>query len=309
MDLVKEFGRILVPMITPFNEDYSVDYQTARKVARYIIDNKYCDSIIVSGTTGEFHSLSFDERVKLFEEIKDEMGNEVPLIAGTGAVYTKEAIKLTKEAERLGYKAAMVIVPYYCHPTQEGIYQHFKEIAENTSLPIIIYNIPLFVNESISPETAARLSEIENIIAVKDEAGINPLQTMEFIKKSGGKLTVYSGDDIMILQVIQQGGIGVVSGGAHVVGDMIRDLIDSFLSGKVERSRKLFEILYDVFKSFFGVSDSRVNPTPGVKMALEVVSGLRVSTARPPLLTYTKEDREFISKALKIARKEYQKLS
>ncbi|MCD6545633.1 MAG: 4-hydroxy-tetrahydrodipicolinate synthase [Thermotogae bacterium] len=309
MDLVKEFGRILLPMITPFNEDYSVDYQTARKVARYIIDNKYCDSIIVSGTTGEFHSLSFNERVKLFEEIKDEVGNEVPLIAGTGAVYTKEAIELTKEAERLGYNAAMVVVPYYCHPTQEGIYQHFKEVAKSTSLPIMIYNIPLFVNESISPETAARLSEIENIVAVKDEAGINPLQTLEFIKKSEGKLTVYSGDDTMILQVIQQGGVGVVSGGAHVVGDMIRDMIDSFLSGKVERSKKLFGILYDVFKSFFGISESRVNPTPGVKMGLEIVSGLPVSRARPPLLTYTEEDREFISRTLETAREEYQKLS
>lgn len=309
MDLVKKLGRVLVPMITPFKEDFSVDYQLARKVARYILDNKYCDSIIVAGTTGEFHSLSLNERIKLFEEIKDEVKNEVPLIAGTGAIYTKEAIELTKEAEKLGYDAAMVVVPYYCHPTQEGIYQHFKEVAKSTSLPIMIYNIPLFVNESISPETAAKLSEIENIVAIKDEAGINPLQASEFIKKSKGKLTVYSGDDVMTLQVIQQGGVGVVSGGSQVVGDMMKDMIDSFLSGKTERSIKLFQILYDVFKSFFGISDNRVNPTPGVKMALEIVSGLPVSKARPPLLTYTEEDRNFIKETLEKARKAYSELN
>lgn len=308
MDLVKKFGRILVPMITPFDENYSADYKMARKVARYIVDNNYCDSIIVSGTTGEFHSLSFSERVKLFEEIKDEVGSEVPLIAGTGSVYTKEAIELTKEAEKLGYDGAMVVVPYYCHPTQEGIYRHFKEVAKNTSLPIMIYNIPLFVNKSITPETAAKLSEIENIVAIKDEAGINPLQASEFIKKSNGRLAVYSGDDTMTLQIIQQGGVGVVSGGSHVVGDMVRDMIDSFLEGKVVRSTKLFQILYDVFKGFFGISDKRTNPTPGVKMGLEIVSGLPVSRPRPPLLTYTEEDKEFIKQTLEKARKMYSEL-
>jgi len=309
VNLVEKAGRILTPMITPFKEDHSVDYETARKVARYVIEKNYCDSIIVAGTTGEFHSLSLKERVKLFEEIKDEVGNEVPLIAGTGSIYTKEAIELTREAEKLGYDGAMVVVPYYCHPTQEGIYQHFKEIAKSTSLPIMIYNIPLFVNESISPETAAKLSEIENIVAIKDEAGINPLQASEFIKQSEGKLTVYSGDDVMVLQILQQGGVGVVSGGSQIVGGMIRDMIDSFLNGKTERSIKLFQILYDVFKSFFGVSERRVNPTPGVKLALEMVSGLPVSRPRPPLLPYTEEDKKFIKETLEKAREMYQELS
>ncbi|SHH54925.1 4-hydroxy-tetrahydrodipicolinate synthase [Thermosipho atlanticus] len=308
MDIVKKFGRILLPMITPFNEDFSVNYEIARKVASYLVEKNYCDTLIVAGTTGEFHSISFEERVKLFEEIKDEVGDKVPLIAGTGAVTTKETIELTKEAEKLGYDAAMIVVPYYCHPTQEGIYQHFKEIAKKTSLPLIIYNIPLFVNMSIAPETVGRLSEIDNIVAVKDEAGLNPLQTSEFIKKSKGRLSVYSGDDVMVLQVLSQGGVGVVSGGAHVVGDIIRDMIDSFLTGKTERSIKLFQLLYDVFKSFFGISDTRVNPTPGVKMALEIESGLPVSRTRLPLLTYSEEDRNFIKEILEKARKAYSEL-
>jgi len=202
----------------------------------------------------------------------------------------------------------MVVVPYYSHPTQEGIYQHFKEVAKNTSLPLIIYNIPLFVNMSIDPETAGKLSEIENIVAVKDEAGLNPLQTLEFIKQSNGKLSVYSGDDVMVLQVLSQGGVGVVSGASHVVGDIMRDMINSFLSGKVERSVKIFQLLYDVVKSFFGISDTRVNPTPGVKMALEIESGLPVSKVRLPLLTYTEEDREYIKGVLEKVRKTYSEL-
>lgn len=308
MNFVKKFGRILLPMITPFKEDYSVDYKMAREISKYLLERNFCDSLIISGTTGEFHSLTFEERVKLFEEIKDEIGNKIPLIAGTGTIFTKEAIELTKAAEKIGYDAAMVVLPYYCHPTQDGIYYHFKEIAKNTSMPIIIYNIPLFVNMSITPETAAKLSEIENIVAIKDEAGLNPLQTSEFIKKSRNRLTVYSGDDVMVLQVLSQGGVGVVSGASHVVGDMIRDMITSFLNGKVERSIKLFQILYDVFKSFFGISTERINPTPGVKLAFEIESGLPVSRTRPPLMTYTREDREFIKRNLEKARAAYQEL-
>lgn len=196
----RKFGRILLPMITVFNkDDQSVDYKSSRRVARYLKENKLCDSIIVAGTTGEFYTLSFDERVRLFEEIKDEIKNDIPLIAGTGSVYVGEVIKYTEIAERLGYDAVMVVAPYYCKPEQEGIYLHFKQIAQSTSLPVMVYNIPLFTGVNINPETLARLSELENIFAIKDEAGINPLQATEYIKATKAKIPVYSGDDTMVL--------------------------------------------------------------------------------------------------------------
>jgi len=299
MDVVGKFGRVLLPLITVFKEDQSVDYATTRKVARFVVDKGYCDSVIVSGTTGEFYVMSKEERIKLFEEIKNELGDSMPLIAGTGAAFVGETVELTRAAERLGYDAAMVVIPYYCHPEQEGIYQHFKRVAESTSLPIMIYNIPLFAGVNISPDTVARLAEIDNIVAVKDEAGLHPLQTTAFIKKTEGQLAVYSGDDTMVLQVLTQGGVGVVSGGAHVVGDIIKEMIDDFLSGRNEDATKKFHTLMDVYSAFYGVDGKRTNPTPLVKAAFEMISNLPTSLPRLPLTPVTGEEKELLKAALK----------
>jgi len=206
----------------------------------------------------------------------------------------KDVIKLNQEAEKLSYDAAMVILPYYCHPEQEGIYQHFKLIAENTSLPIMIYNIPLFVGVNLEPETLAKIAEFENVIAVKDEAGIHPVQTTAYIKATNGRLAVYSGDDVVTLQVLIQGGVGVVSGGAHVVGDIITAMIEDFLSVRNEEAVKKHHILMDVFSSFHGIRRKRTNPTPLVKAAFEIISGLPTSLTRLPLTPATEEERENI---------------
>ncbi|HOJ88343.1 MAG TPA: 4-hydroxy-tetrahydrodipicolinate synthase [Pseudothermotoga sp.] len=294
-----KFGRILVPMITPFHKsDQSVDYKTARKVARYLKENKLCDSLIVAGTTGEFYTLSFDERIELFKQVKDELAGEVPLIAGVGSVYVGEAIKYTQIAEELGYDAIMVVAPYYCKPEQEGIYAHFKQIAQNTSLPVMVYNIPLFTGVNIAPETLARLCEIDNIFAIKDEAGVNPLQATEYIRASKGRIPVYSGDDTMVLQVITQGGVGVVSGGSHIIGHEMREMIDDFISGRVEKAKELFQKLFEVFVSFRGLT-SRINPTPMIKAAFEFITGLPTSMPRMPLLPAADDEKEFMKKILK----------
>ncbi|PLV59049.1 4-hydroxy-tetrahydrodipicolinate synthase [Thermotoga sp. KOL6] len=298
-NVVEKFGRVLLPLITVFKEDQSIDYKTTRKVARYVIERGFCDSIIVSGTTGEFYAMSVDERIRLLREIKDEVGNEVPLIAGTGAIFVEDVIRLNQEAERLGYDAVMVVLPYYCHPEQEGIYQHFKIIAENTSLPIMVYNIPLFVGVNLEPKTLARIAEFDNVIAVKDEAGLHPVQTTDYIKATSGKLAVYSGDDTMILQVLVQGGVGVVSGGAHVVGDIIKAMIDDHLNGKNEEAMKKYHVLMDLFAAFHGVDGKRVNPTPLVKAAFEMISGLPTSAVRLPLIPATDEERAKLKDVLK----------
>jgi len=294
----ERFGRILVPMITPFDkDDQSVDYKTARKVARYLKEHNLCDSIIVAGTTGEFHSLTKEECIRLFAKIKDEIGNELPLIAGVGAVSTKEVIEYVREAERLGYDAVMVVTPYYCKAEQEGIFEHYKLIAQSTSLPVMVYNIPLFTGVNLAPETLAKLASIDNIFAVKDEAGINPLQTTDYILATKGEIPVYSGDDTMILQVLLQGGVGVVSGGSHVVGDLMRRSIESFLEGDVETARKTFLSMYELFVAFRG--EGRTNPTPLVKAAFELVSGLPTSMPRLPLKPATQSESERLKSALK----------
>ena len=298
-DIVKKFGRVLLPLITAFDENLEVNYEKTRKVVNYVIEKNYCDSVIISGTTGEFHSLSFEERVKLFEEIKDEVRGKVPLIAGTGSIFTKDVIELTKRAEKIGYNAIMVVVPFYCHPTQEGIYNHFKAIAKATSLPIMIYNIPLFVNENIISQTVAKLSEIDNIVAIKEEAGVHPLQATEFLKLTKGKITVYSGDDQMILQVMTQGGVGVVSGGAHIAGNIIKEMIDLYLQGKNEEAVRKHHILYSLFQAFHGINNERINPTPLVKAAFELSTGIAVSNVRPPLTPANEEEKKYLRKILK----------
>ncbi len=297
-DIVKKFGRVLLPLITAFDENLEVDYKNTRKVANYVIEKNFCDSLIISGTTGEFHSLSFKERKRLFEEIKDEVGERVPLIAGTGSIFTKDVIELTKEAEKIGYDAIMVVVPFYCHPTQEGIYDHFRAIATATTLPIMIYNIPLFVNENITPETVAELSKIDNIVAIKEEAGIHPLQTTEILKLTKGNITVYSGDDQMILQVMTQGGVGVVSGGAHIAGNIIKEMIDLYLQGKNKEAVSRHHILYSLFQAFHGINNERINPTPLVKAAFELSTGITVSNVRPPLTPANEEEKKYLRKIL-----------
>lgn len=293
-----KFGRVLVPMITPFNkEDQSVDYQTARKVARYLKDNRLCDSIIVAGTTGEFHSLTKEERVKLFVEVKEELGDEIPLIAGAGAVSTVEVIEYVREAEKIGYDAVMVVTPYYCRPDQDGIFEHYRLIARNTHLPVMVYNIPLFTGVNVSPETLGKLAEIENIFAIKDEAALNPLQTTDYILATKGEIPVYSGDDTMVLQVLLQGGVGVVSGGSHVVGDLMRKTIDCFLRYEIDEARQTFLSMYELFVAFRG--EGRINPTPLVKAAFELVSGLPVSMPRYPLKPATPNELEKLKSVLK----------
>ncbi|MFO7882275.1 MAG: 4-hydroxy-tetrahydrodipicolinate synthase [Kosmotogaceae bacterium] len=298
VDVVKHFGRVLIPMNTAFKEDYEIDYSKTKMIARFLIKKDYCDSLIVAGTNGEFYTMSFEEKVKLFEAVKEEVGNERPLIAGTGTAFTEETIKLTKEAERIGYDAAMVVVPYYCHPTQNGVKNHFMRVANSTNLPIMVYNIPLFTATNIEPETLGELSGVDNIVAVKDEAGINPLQTSAFLNATNGKMVVYSGDDLMVLSVLTQGGVGVVSGGSHVIGDIMKGMLKNYFSGNVQEATQTFKKLYNLFKAFFGRDGRFENPLPGVKKAFALHSGIDVARVRPPLEELQQDEIELLKESL-----------
>ena len=274
-------GRLLVPLVTPFMHDDTVDNDRVGELANYLLDREYCDALIVAGTTGEFYALTLEERTALLRTVKDAVGSRAPLIAGTGAACTKHAVALTKAAASFGYDAVMVVAPYYSRPTQEGLRLHFEQVAAAVDLPLMLYNIPLFAGANLAPGTVAALAKIPNIVAIKEEAGINPLQTSDFVLGTPQDFEVYCGDDTMVLQVLAQGGVGAVSGGSHVVGDMMRQAMDAFLAGDVAKATELHLKMYPFFKALLG--EGRVNPVPLVREALS----LTWQAVGPPRLPQT----------------------
>lgn len=296
----KLIGRVLIPLITPFRKDYEIDYRKVVEITDLVISKKYCDSIIVCGTTGEFHALTFEERIKLFKAVKDAVKGRVPLIAGTGAAYTRHTIDLTKEAEKIGVDMAMVIVPFYSKPTQEGIYRHFKAVAESTSLPVMIYNIPLFAGVNIEPDTVRRLSKLKNIVGIKEEASVNPTQASEFYLAVPRDFCIYCGDDAMILQVLSQGGVGVVSAGAHVVGDIMKQMINEYLKGNVKKATELHIKMYPFSNAL--CQNNRINPIPLLKEAINIC-GLNTGNPRLPLTGANEEERKVLIKVLRELKK------
>jgi 4-hydroxy-tetrahydrodipicolinate synthase len=250
---------------------------------------------LVAGTTGEFHALTRAERIELFKVVKEAAEGRAALVAGTGAGSAREALLLTQEAERLGYDAAMVVSPFYCKPTQEGICRHYERIARGTSLPIMLYNIPLFSGVNIDPETVARLASIENIRGIKDELGLNPTQMTEYALLTPEDFTIYNGDDIMTLCGLVQGAAGTVSGGSHLVGANIRRMMDLFLAGKTDQALQIHLALDPFFKAL--CPNGRVNPIPVLKAALEI-AGHEVGPPRLPLDPASEQERAQIREHL-----------
>jgi 4-hydroxy-tetrahydrodipicolinate synthase len=293
--LTETLGRIIVPLVTPFTQQGELNYEAAGKLVSHLIEKKYCDSILVAGTTGEFHALSSQERIELFKVVKEAASGRAALVAGTGAGSSREALRLTQEAEKLGYNAVMVVSPYYCRPNQEGIYRHFETIARGTSLPVMLYNIPLFSGVNIDPETVSRLAGIENIKGIKDELGLNPTQMTEYARMTPEDFVIYNGDDIMILCGLVQGAAGTVSGGSHLAGDKIRTMMELFLSGNNREALKIHMALDPFFKAL--CPNRRVNPIPVLKAALEI-AGHPVGPPRLPLDTATEQERAHIREHL-----------
>lgn len=296
-DVLGKFGRVLVPMLTAFQDNGELDLKKSQAIADYVVGEGLCDSLIVGGTTGEFFSMNFEERISLFKAIKEAVGGRVPLIAGTGAISTREAINLTKTAEELGYDMAMIVAPYYCKPTQREIENHYRLIANETNIPIMLYNIPLFSGTNIEPETVGALAKIENIVAIKEEAEIHPLQGTRYILECDDNIALYSGDDTMILQILAQGGLGGVSGTAQVVGKAIREMIDSFLRGEIEKATSLHHSIYPFLRSL--VQNERRNPIPLLKFAFSVTSGMDIGVPRLPLLPPTDEEKQKVVECLR----------
>ena len=285
------YGKILVPMVTPFKEDQSVDYEAAASVAERLLEDNKADSIILSGTTGEFFSMTYEERLRLFEVVKNAVGNRIPLIAGTAMVSTAETISLSKEAEDLGYDLVMVVSPYYTRPSQKELHNHFKEVAGAIGINMILYNIPIFAGVNLDPQTVAKLAIIDNIVGIKEEAEINPKQMTAFLNVTPENFIVYSGDDTMVLEAYAQGGEkrigGIVSGGSHLIGDQLRDMINKFLSGKIQEAAEMQQRFLPLFRSFS--PGDRSNPACLLKDAMRLV-GYNAGWPRLPLLPGTDEE-------------------
>ena len=285
------YGKILVPMITPFKEDQSIDFEAMVGIAEKLIDGNKADSIILTGTMGEFFSMTFEERVRIFEVVKEAVGDRIPLIAGTGFYSTSETIRLSRKAEELGYDLLMIVTPYYINPGQKEIYSHFKRIAGEVGINIILYNIPRFAGVNISPETAAELSRIENIVGIKEEAERNPKQVTAFINATPDDFIIYCGGTTMVLEVFAQGGGtrigGIVSGAAHLIGDRLRDMINKFLSGQVEEAARMQQRFLPLFRSF-GLGE-RGNPISLLKEVMKL-AGFHAGLPRLPLLPGTDEE-------------------
>ena len=272
---MKTIGRLLTAMVTPFTEKGDVDYEQAKRLALALLDSG-SDGLVVVGTTGESPTLIREEEYRLFREVKSVVGERGAVIAGTGSNSTAEAIVATKEAEKIGVDACLLVVPYYNKPSQEGLYQHFKAIAESTSLPCILYNVPSRTVTSLSAETVIRLSQINNIIGVKEASG-NLEQIAKIISDTGDDFLIWSGNDSDTLPILALGGYGVISVASHLVGSQIKEMIDNFVSGKSEEAATIHRHLLPLVNALFIVS----NPVP-VKYALNQI-GFRVGKTRLPL--------------------------
>jgi 4-hydroxy-tetrahydrodipicolinate synthase len=295
--LLNTLGRVLLPLLTPFDAQDRVNTAALADLVDYVIEKDYADSLIVGGSTGEFYALSSEERLLLFKTVKEASAGRLPTIAGTGAATTREAIAYTQEAEKLGFDCVMVVSPYYQQATQDGLYQHFRRVAESTNLPVMLYNIPLFTGVNINAETLGRLvNDTDNILGIKEEAGINPTQTTLFKLVVGEEFTIFCGDDTMVLATFPQGAVGVVSGGSHVVGDFMKRMIQLYLEGDVTGASKIYLQTFPFFQSL--TPAGRINPIPVLKTVVSYVSGINLGPARLPSLGATEEELEAIKTVL-----------
>lgn len=278
------FGKVSTAMVTPFDQKGNIDFAKTTQLVNYLISNG-TDSLVIAGTTGESPTLTSEEKVALFKHVVTVVDKRVPVIAGTGSNNTRQSIELTKKAEEAGVDAIMLVAPYYNKPSQEGMYQHFKAIAESTSLPVMLYNIPGRAVVNMSVDTIVRLSELPNVIAVKEASGDLDAMT-EIIARTTDDFVLYSGDDGITLPVLAIGGVGVVSVASHIIGSEMQAMIASFEAGNYKEAAKEHQRLLPMMKALFQAP----SPTP-VKTALQL-KGLDVGSVRLPLVPLNEQERQ-----------------
>ncbi|MDT0159333.1 4-hydroxy-tetrahydrodipicolinate synthase [Bacillus sp. AG4(2022)] len=277
------FGRVSTAMVTPFDKKGHVDFTKTTQLINHLIENG-TDSLVVAGTTGESPTLTKEEKLALFKHVVKVVDKRIPIIAGTGSNDTYASVEMTKKAEQIGVDAVMVVAPYYNKPNQEGLYQHFKTVAESTSLPVMVYNIPGRSVVNIAPETVIRLSQIPNIKAVKEASGdLNSMTAI--IAGTDEDFLLYSGDDGLTLPAMAIGAAGVVSVASHVIGIEMQSMISSFLEGNVGEAAAKHQKLLPLMEGLFAAP----SPVP-VKTALQL-KGIDTGSVRLPLVPLTEQER------------------
>ena len=269
------FGRLLTAMITPFDEDGGIDYPQARKLAKGLTESG-TDGLVIGGTTGESPSMSDDEKIRLFAEVKEEVGDSASVIAGTTDNNHAKSIELSQEAEKVGADGLLLTVPAYNKPTQEGLYQKFKAISEATSLPGLLYNVPSRTALNMETETTLRLAEIDSIVGVK-EASSDYVQITNIIDKAPEGFDVWSGNDDETFPIMCVGGYGVVSVASNLYGNQIKTMMGLILEGNIESAAAAHKNMLPIFKALFWVT----NPIP-VKYAVNR-AGFKAGKNRLPL--------------------------
>lgn len=285
------FGQVLTALVTPFKKDGNIDYEKTRELVEYLLSNG-SDGFIVNGTTGESPTLSTSEKVEFIKFVKSVVGTRAPIIAGTGSNSTVESISLTKKVEELRVDGILLVAPYYNKPSQRGMYKHFVSIAHETKLPIMLYNIPGRSVVNMGSELIVELSKIDNIVSLK-EAGTDLEQTSEIIERTGDGFTVYSGNDSLTLPLLSVGADGVVSVASHVIGNEMKQMIESFFNGDVHTAAKIHRKILPIMTGLF----TAPSPAP-VKAALKY-KGLDVGDVRLPLVPLTNQERETLIQLFK----------
>ena len=280
------FGRILTAMVTPLNEASEVDYKEAQNLAEYLITHG-SDGVVVCGTTGESPTIKEAEKVELFKAVKEAVGTRGTVIAGVGSNSTEPSVALARKAAATGVDGLMAVVPYYNKPSQEGMYQHFKAIAEATPLPLMLYNVPGRTSANLLPSTVKRLAEIPNVVALKEAAGSLD-QVSELKRMLPRDFQVYSGDDSMTLPMLALGCSGIVSVAAHVIGKEMKAMVDAWFAGDTAKATEWHLELFPVFKGIFVTA----NPVP-IKALLNM-NGHKVGGVRLPLVEATQEELKFL---------------
>ncbi len=286
-------GEVVTAMVTPFNDNLEVDYAAAEKLANHLVENG-TDAILIAGTTGESPTLTHQEEIELLKAVKSAVGNRAKMMMGAGSNSTQTAVEATRQADNAGADAILSVVPYYNKPSQEGLIEHFSQVARVTDLPVILYNIPGRTGINMLPDTIAQLAEEhKNIAAVKQSNPDLDLVT-EIAIKTPEDFLIYSGDDSLTLPMLALGGYGVVSVSSHIVGKQIKQMIMEFKQGNVKDAASMQHKLYPMFKALFMAP----NPTP-LKAALKELNIIE-EYVRPPLVTISDEQKNKLKGVLNL---------
>jgi 4-hydroxy-tetrahydrodipicolinate synthase len=281
-----DFGRVVTAMVTPFDEHLAVNWSQVEPLINYLIDEQQTDGLVICGTTGEAPTLTEEEKLKLIEVSVRYARGRCKIIAGTGSYDTAHTIHFSQKVEKLGVDALLLVAPYYNRPSQEGLYQHFKAVAEAVNLPVILYNVPSRTGVNIDADTTIRLSQIPNIVATKDCAGTD--QLTRIVSGAAEGFSVYSGEDSHTLPAVAVGCKGIISVASHVIGKEMQSMIKYYLEGNIQQAAELHRKLHPVFTGIFRVP----SPAP-IKYALKL-HGVDTGGVRLPLVDVNDQEGKFI---------------